>query len=84
MVVKRVAIFWFSLYDKSIYFDRLCRRCYMGYTKLKDLVDRTENNIEFTFEEAVLRFIREDCEGLRFDEKRKRKRQKTEYIWEPV
>ena len=44
----------------------------MGYTKLKDLVDRTENNIEFTFEEAVLRFIREDCEGLRFDEKKEK------------
>ncbi len=44
----------------------------MGYTKLKDIFDRTENNIEFTFEEAVLRFIREDCEGLRFDEKKEK------------
>ena len=39
----------------------------MGYTKLKNSADR-ERNAGVGLEEAVLRFIREDCENLRFDE----------------
>lgn len=48
----------------------------MGYTTLKNPAVR-ERDDRFGLEGAVLRFIREDCEGLRFDEEKAAQEERT-------
>lgn len=50
----------------------------MGYTRLKK-VPVQKNYAKFGLEEAALAFIREDCEGLRFDQEKDKMEYKIPY-----
>ncbi|MBR4027557.1 MAG: hypothetical protein IKJ01_08415 [Lachnospiraceae bacterium] len=51
----------------------------MGYTQLKNTI-KTYHYAQNSLEEAVLTFIRERCEGLRFDKEKQQKKKEPANI----
>ena len=57
------------VYAPFVVYDNSRRRLVMSYTMLKNPL-KDKNYDAFSLEGASLRFIRERCEGLRFDEQK--------------